>query len=233
MRLKLSHTSRKPALVVEASYEFIQILTEFFSRRSMVNVIDHWRFIKNHAPTQLKNKILVKLVLRVIYSVSFPRRIRPISLIFFSIIIFPIKIYRFICYQIMMFQNLKIKTQSLRADVLCFPELFPSLIRPFVYLLVCPGPIKKSDIEGVVCRLEELISDGIIEPLGSKKWYQIFTLKPIDNITEASTPSIFWFRFRTVRQSDTKSRNLFKMTRMPMLKLKRTIGYAMSCWQDS
>ncbi len=211
----------------------IQILTEFFSRRSMVNVIDHWRFIKNHAPTRLKNKILVKLVLRVIYSVAFRTRIRPISLIFFSIIIFPIKIYRYICYQIMMFQNLKIKTQSLRADVLCFPELFPSLIRPFVYLLVCPGPIKKSDIEGVGLSARELISDGVIEPLGSKKWYQIFTLKPIDNITEASTPSIFWFRFRTVRQSDTKSRNLFKMARMPMLKIKRTIGYAMSCWRDS
>ena len=55
--------------VLEGSFE--NIFKELFSRRSMTNIVDHWRFINNHAPHSTRNKIKLKLAYRFFHSIVY------------------------------------------------------------------------------------------------------------------------------------------------------------------
>jgi GT2 family glycosyltransferase len=59
---------------------FRSIWSEVFSRRSMNNMVDHWRFVGRHAPKQFRCAIRRRLIMHVIAAFTMRTPLRPIFL---------------------------------------------------------------------------------------------------------------------------------------------------------
>lgn len=140
---------------------FRQVWREAFSRRSMANVMDHWRFVARHAPEGRVLAVKSMLVRRVIFDFLFRTRLRPLGLLAIMILRFPHRIWRLFRGQTVTFERFLRAWRSDGRDVLCRPQDFPGAIRLPLYLAAAPGPFRPDEATDFGLVADDLVARGI------------------------------------------------------------------------
>ena len=83
----LSHIEETGIVPTKGKSGFRSIWREVFSRRSMGNVVDHWRFVGRHAPIEYRATIRRRLMLRVIVEFTLRTPLRPFFLSLNSLVV--------------------------------------------------------------------------------------------------------------------------------------------------
>jgi len=152
---------------------FRQVWTELFSRRSMGNVIDHWRFVTRHAPKKYRVRLQLRLIARAIAYLGLRTPMRPVALPFYWLSLLP----SLIIGQIRAFRRFKVALLEHGQDVWCHPSLVPGSIRAFAYVFLSPGPVHAQDCWRYVTNPHELVKQGLLKPLPVEGWFAFTTLK--------------------------------------------------------
>ncbi len=151
---------------------FRQVWNELFSRRSMGNVIDHWRFVTRHAPNKYRTLLQSRLIVRAIAVLGLRTPMRPVALPFYWLTLLP----RVIVAQIGAFRRFKVSWLEHGQDVWCHPSLIPGSIRAFAYIFLSPGPVNAHDCRRHGTSPEELVKQGLLRQLSVKGWFYFLTL---------------------------------------------------------
>ncbi|MEZ2129479.1 MULTISPECIES: methyltransferase domain-containing protein [unclassified Sinorhizobium] len=186
---------------------FRSIWREAFSRRSMSNVVDHWRFVGRHAPPDLRRRIRLRLIKRVLVDFALRTPARPFMLPIYVILTLPWRIANVIGGQRRTFARFAAASRRDGVDVLCRPEEFPGLIRLPLYFAAAPGPFKAESVERCGLALPELLERRIVRRLACEEWYA-FTTLGFDGLSERS-----------------KLRRLFFYAWNPIAKFSHTIAW--------
>lgn len=183
--------------------DFASVWRELFSRRSMSNVVDHWRFVSLHAPESARAAIRLRLIARTLSHLGLRTKLRPLTLPLVWCLLAPWKILQLVKGQARMFRLFAIDIRVKGADVLCDPQRIPGIIRPLLYLLASPGPIDGNCCLRVGVSPEDLVANGILRPLREKGWYA----------------------FSTIKVEGEPTRTLLARARSPWFKIFRTSNY--------
>jgi GT2 family glycosyltransferase len=151
---------------------FRQVWTELFSRRSMANVIDHWRFVTRHAPKKYRVRLQLRLIARAIAYLGLRTPLRPVALPFYWIALLP----SVIVGQIRAFRRFNAAWLEHGQDVWCHPSLVPGSIRVFAYLLLSPGPVHVQDCRRCGTNPDDLVRKGVLMNLPVADWFAFSTL---------------------------------------------------------
>ncbi|WP_216854924.1 glycosyltransferase family 2 protein [Burkholderia sp. L27(2015)] len=179
---------------------FRSIWHETFSRRSMSNVVDHWRFVERHAPRQFSAAIRRRLIRRVIADFTLRTPLRPIFLPAYWLISLPWRIAAVIRAQQRMFSCFAVAIRERGIDVLCAPQKFPGLIRLPLYLFAAPGPLSPVDLARHGFNLDELLAQGLLRTLSVDGWYAFETLDFSDRHDAAKLKRLFWSAWNPVHK---------------------------------
>ena len=152
---------------------FRQVWAELFSRRSMGNVIDHWRFVTLHAPKKYRVRLQLRLIARTIAYLGLRTPMRPVALPFYWLSLLP----SLMIGQIRVFRRFKVAFRERGQDVWCRPSLVPGSIRAFAYFFLSPGPVHAQDCWRYVTNPHELVKQGLLRPLPVEGWFAFSTLK--------------------------------------------------------
>ncbi|MGO6816529.1 glycosyltransferase family 2 protein [Rhizobium brockwellii] len=155
---------------------FRKVWHEVFSRRSMSNFWDHWRFVTRHAPNEYRNNIRFRLIKRVIADLTLRTPARPFFFPLYLLLTSPTRAWRAVNGQRRVFSRFAVAFSKDGADVFCRPRLIPGIIRLPVYLAVAPGPIKREHIEENGLLVGELLQKGILRQLRCNGWYALNTI---------------------------------------------------------
>jgi len=180
---------------------FARVWQELFSRRSMSNVIDHWRFVHLHAPKSHRTLIKLRLVGRAIFNLGLRTPLRPVTLPILWCLLLPRKLLHLALGQVRTFRSFAISVRMKGMDAFCYPRKIPGSVRPFLYLLISPGPVHVNDCGRAGVNAEELVAAGIMRRLWMADW----------------------FAFSTVNLHEGPARRLLAKARNPLHKLARTI----------
>ncbi|MGM4921471.1 methyltransferase domain-containing protein [Tardiphaga sp. 804_B3_N1_9] len=148
-----------------------QLWREAFSRRSMNNVRDHWRFVNRHAPDKLRGWIKRRLARRVFFDFALRSQLRPIFLPLLWIVRLPGRIMMIARGQWYKLRGLQSAIDRHGWDVLCFPGEFPAFLRGPSYLLLAPGPISEEMVLLAGLDSGKLVSDGTLRRLQCGDWF--------------------------------------------------------------
>jgi hypothetical protein len=168
----LAHIEETGIIPTAGVASFRTVWREHFSRRSMNNFQDHWRFISLHAPIPYRNRLRLQRVLGVIASFSLRTPARPFALPFYWLWV----LARRIKGQMRAFRRFASAVRREGISVLCRPGEFPGLIRRPLYLLVAPGPVSWQDIRSVQLDADSLVSANIVQPLHNRDCFAFVTL---------------------------------------------------------
>lgn len=69
------------------------------------------------------------------------------------------------------------------ADVLCYSELFPGVIRMPLFLVAGSGPLREADIRAIGLDVDTLLQRGLLRTLQTKTWFGLTTLN-FDNLPD-------------------------------------------------
>lgn len=152
---------------------FRQVWAELFSRRSMGNVIDHWRFVTRHAPSKYRARLQLRLIARAIAYLGLRTPMRPLALPFYWLTLLP----SLSVGQIRAFRRFKVARLEYGQDVWCHPSLVPGSIRAFAYVFLSPGPVHAQDCRRYGSNPDELVRHGVLKPLPVEGWFAFSTLK--------------------------------------------------------
>ncbi|MFS8147126.1 glycosyltransferase family 2 protein [Rhizobium sp. BR 249] len=152
------------------------IWNELFSRRSMSNVRDHWRFIGRHAPAVYRNRNRMRLIKRVVIDLTLRTALRPLFLPIYWLASLPGRIISYIHNQRRMFREFRKAIATDGADVLCRPEIFPGVIRLPLFLVAATGPVQEADVQSVGLDVATLRQRGLLRTLQSERWFGLTTL---------------------------------------------------------
>lgn len=155
------------------------IYRQTFSRRSMSNVVDHWRFVSRHAPAAQRTGIRMRLVKRVLVDFSLRTELRPVFLPLYWLLMLPYRLAAAIPGQRREFGRFVRDVRVRGRDVLCKPDEFPKLIRGPLYLLASPAPLSAEDCRRAGVRLDELLAAGTLRQMRNEGWYSLTTLKAV------------------------------------------------------
>jgi GT2 family glycosyltransferase/SAM-dependent methyltransferase len=199
-RLCVTYTTRIEAHIEETGIKpgagiasFRTIYRECFSRRSMNNVLDHWRFVSRHAPPEHRNRLKLRFIARVFLDFTMRSPLRPVLWPPFSWTRRHLRAWG---------RYLAACTKDGR-NVLCRPKQAPVLIRFIAYLLVCPAPFTHQTLANHGLDRDSLLARKVIQRLKLPGWYEFATLRFAD-------------------QSDAKKlRCLFRFAWSPWLKLQQ------------
>jgi glycosyltransferase involved in cell wall biosynthesis len=179
-RLGVSYETRVGAHIEETGIvpqsgraSFRTVWRELFSRRSMTNVVDHWRFVGLHAPQGCRTGIRLRLIGRVVAHLGLRTPLRPLALPVYWLAMVPGALIG----QIRAFRRLGEEARKRGVDVLCDCSILPRAIRGLAYLVACPGPVSEDDCRRFGLRAEDLVADGILRPLGPGGALTFATLK--------------------------------------------------------
>ena len=172
---------------------FRRVWAELFSRRSMSNAIDHWRFANRHAPEEHVSKARLLIIGRVFSSMAFRTPLRfffvPISGILSAVW------KTLICFKRQPRQFLKFLELigSVGIDVVCHPHRFPGSIRIPLSLIASPGPMTRPDVEDMGLNLDDLIRKDVLRKLSTDGWYAFNTLDSLNKSEAEQTRKLFWW----------------------------------------
>jgi GT2 family glycosyltransferase len=156
---------------------FRKVWNEAFSRRSMSNVVDHWRFVGRHAPAHLRGPIRRRLARRVLIDFVLRTRLRPLFMPFYWALSIPWRVQVFLANQRLKFTWFLDNCREQGRDVLCAPQEFPRMIRLPLYMLAGPGPVTGDAVRASGLDLQEVIEQGVVRPLSAPGWYALATLR--------------------------------------------------------
>jgi hypothetical protein len=179
---------------------FRTIWQELFSRRSMSNVIDHWRFVSRHAPAQYRSIIQRRLLRRVIAEFTLRTPLRPLFLPLYWLICLPRQIFAVFQGQRRSFAAFGKAIHAHGINVLCNPQNFPGLIRWPLYFVASPGPISLADLEQKGFKWQQLVELGVLRPLCVDGWYALKTLKFPNTHQPLELKSLFWSAWNPFRK---------------------------------
>lgn len=194
----LAHIEETGLVPTSGRASFVSVWRQLFARRSMGNVIDHWRFVARHAPAKYRLQIQCQLIASICYQFLFRTRLRFIILPMIWLLRLP---FRIICYcykQVKMYGALPRLFINNRQHILCYPRKVPSSLRVFVYIFFCPGPLRRNDLESLQLKSEALLQDGILMQL-SADWFAFARLQRDDFVRVSGLCFLFlkaWNPFR-------------------------------------
>ncbi|MBY5790000.1 glycosyltransferase [Rhizobium leguminosarum] len=172
----VAHIEETGIMPTSGSSAFRAIWHEIFSRRSMSNFLDHWRFVTRHAPKEYRNHIRFRLVKRVIADLTLRTPARWFFFPIYLLLTSPWRTWAVVKGQKRAFSRLGAAIRRDGADVVCQPKLIPGIIRLPVYLAVAPGPLKREHIEEHGLVADELLRRGILRQTRCHEWYALNTV---------------------------------------------------------
>lgn len=172
----MAHIEETGIVPTQGRTTFRSIWNELFSRRSMSNVRDHWRFIGRHAPATYRNRNRMRLIKRVVIDLTLRTGVRPIFLPIYWLISLPGRTIAYIRNQRRMFREFWKAIGTDGADVLCRPEIFPGVIRLPLFLVAATGPLQEADVQSVGLDVAMLRQRGLLRTLQSESWFGLTTL---------------------------------------------------------
>lgn len=193
----LAHIEETGIVPGTSKTSFIAVFKELFSRRSMTNVVDHWRFVKRHAPKKLRLRVQLHLIMRTIGVLLLRTPMRPFVLPVLWLCRMPVQVVKAQRFQFSIFLK---KMKSLGTDILCHPGYFPSLIRLPVYIFMSPGPFDLSACTRHGLDRDELIEQGVLRRLDIKGWYSLETLKFSKMTDSKKLRRLFWNAWNPIRK---------------------------------
>jgi GT2 family glycosyltransferase len=159
---------------------FRQVWNERFSRRSMNNAVDHWRFVGRHAPSRWRNRIRVRLAWGVFADLTLRTPARPFFFWFFWLLSLPRRLLMILSDivpgQRRVFAQFAKDRARYGADVLCRPERIPRVIRWLLYLVACPGPVSRDECARLELSVDDLLAAGVLRSLPGGKWLAFETI---------------------------------------------------------
>ena len=171
---------------------FRTVYNEVFSRRSMTNVIDHWRFVARHAPKGKKLLVKLKLLWRTIGAFLLRTPLRPVGLPLLLLIGFPGRLFREIKRQPRQILRFIGEFKEKKFNIICYHHLFPSLVRWPLYILFSPGPIQQSQCAQYELKADELVAEGVLRPLGASNWYSFAKVNFSSHADAKKYRRLFW-----------------------------------------
>jgi GT2 family glycosyltransferase/ubiquinone/menaquinone biosynthesis C-methylase UbiE len=145
--------------------DFRSVFRELFARASMGNVVDHWKFVARHAPIRYRIIIQIRVVAGALKQLLLRTQLRPIFL----------PLYYFVYFlnnQLKSFCRLPANVRSQRVQILCSPQVFPSLIRVPIYIFFCPGLLRDKDFDRLGTSACALVASGILKERSLSGWYE-------------------------------------------------------------
>lgn len=182
---------------------FAAVWRELFSRRSMGNVIDHWRFVSLHAPDSRRMAVRLRLLARIPFHLLLRTPLRPIG----RILLLSVRAVGFVRGQYRAIRYFIAEARQRRRDVFCHPSLMPVMIRPFLYLLASPGPVNADDCRKAGVQTNVLTASSELRPLETEGW----------------------FAFSTIRVQSESMRQLLRIAKNPWSKIMRTFQFRNQC----
>jgi GT2 family glycosyltransferase/SAM-dependent methyltransferase len=155
---------------------FRKVWNEAFSRRSMSNVVDHWRFVGRHAPAGLRNRLLMRLARRVLVDLALRTPARPFFLPLYHLLALPWRIRHAIDQRREVLARFAARCRTDGRDVLCAPQEMPRMVRAPLYLLASPGPVPEAAVQASGLPVQGLVDEGVLRPLSAPGWYALTTL---------------------------------------------------------
>ncbi|MBX4967387.1 glycosyltransferase family 2 protein [Rhizobium binae] len=172
----MAHIEETGIAPTQGRSTFRSIWNELFSRRSMSNVRDHWRFIGRHAPAAYRYRNRMCLIKRVVIDLTLRTGARPLFLPIYWLISLPGRTIAYVRNQRRMFREFWKVIGTDGADVLCRPEIFPGVIRLPLFLVAATGPVQESDVQSVGLDVATLRQRGLLRTLQSEAWFGLTTL---------------------------------------------------------
>jgi GT2 family glycosyltransferase len=168
----LAHIEETGIVATTGVTSFRAVWREYFSRRSMNNLQDHWRFVSLHAPIPYRNRLRLRLVLGIIASFSLRTPARPFAQPFYWLWVLP----RRIKGQIREIRRFASAARREGISVLCRSSEFPRLIWFPLYLLAAPWPVRRQEIRSVHLDADSLVSENIMRRTKKRDWFVFVTL---------------------------------------------------------
>ncbi|MGM5033850.1 glycosyltransferase family 2 protein [Tardiphaga sp. 803_E3_N1_3] len=177
-----------------------QLWREAFSRRSMSNVRDHWRFVSRHAPQELRGQTKRRLARRVILDFTLRSQLRPLFLPLLWLVLLPGRVILIARGQWRKLDTLQIAIERHGWNVLCFPGEFPAFLRGPAYLFLAPGPISQEMV--VLCGLDpaELLSNRTLRQLQCGDWFALQKVKFGDHPQARKLVRLRWMAWNPFRK---------------------------------
>nr|WP_245305819.1 glycosyltransferase [Rhizobium leguminosarum] len=172
----MAHIEETGIIPTSGSSGFRRIWHEVFSRRSMNNFWDHWRFVARHAPNEYRNRIRFRLVKRVIADFTLRTPARWFFFPLYILLTLPWRTWAVVKGQKRAFSRFATTIRKDGVNVVCQPKLIPGIVRLPVYLSVAPGPFKREHIEEHGLVADELLQRGIVRHTRCNEWYALNTV---------------------------------------------------------
>lgn len=164
--------------------DFRTVVRELFARASMGNVIDHWKFVSRHSPMRYRFVNHIRIIFGALKQLLLRTQLRPFILPFYYCLHFTGK-------QLKSFYRLPELVQVHRLQILCNPHVFPSLVRPPIYLLFCPGLLQDKDFGQLGVSPSVFVDHGIIKERPLSGWYEFARIRRDDFSSHPVLRSLF------------------------------------------
>jgi GT2 family glycosyltransferase len=188
----LAHIEETGIVPTDEKSGFRSIWREVFSRRSMNNVVDHWRFVGRHAPEQYRATIRRRLMRRVLVDFTLRTPVRPLFLPLYWLMFLPWRLWALIQGQRRTFSLFARAIRAHGISVLCHSQNFPGLIRLPLYFIAAPGPVCLADCAQHGLSVDQLLAQGVLRPLPVDGWYALETLDFSDKHEASKLKRLFW-----------------------------------------
>jgi ubiquinone/menaquinone biosynthesis C-methylase UbiE/glycosyltransferase involved in cell wall biosynthesis len=149
------------------------VFRELFARASMGNIIDHWMFVSRHAPIRYRFIIYLKIILGAFRQLLLRTELRPVFLPIYYCA-------HFVHNQFKSFCRLPANMRAYRFQIVCVPQVFPSLVRAPIYLLFCPGLLHGKDFDQLGVSPRALVDKGILRERPLPGWYEFARIRRDD-----------------------------------------------------
>jgi len=176
----LAHIEETGLVPTVGPASFSSVWSQLFARRSMGNVIDHWRFVSRHAPPRYRLAIHARLAANTCFQLMFRTPVRPFVLPFYWLASLALRIVAYGLAQLRAYVAFPTLLRRYGMQVLCHPKRLPSSIRLPIYLCLCPGLLLRQDLEHASCCYELWLKEGILLPLSRSGWFAFARLNSSD-----------------------------------------------------
>lgn len=173
----LSHIEETGIIPTAGPTGLREIWRQTFSRRSMNNVVDHWRFVSRHAPGSVRTRLQLRLILRIVADFGLRTQLRPLFLPLYWLLTAPFRLLSAVKGQVRITQRFVAAAKAEGPTVLCRPSEFPGIFRWPLYLVASPGPLRTKDIIGRGHSPAELCRRGILSPMSAPDWFSFSSLR--------------------------------------------------------
>lgn len=182
---------------------FLEVWNELFSRRSMSNVVDHWKFVSLHAPKQNRTKIQVKIISSSLRKLALRTPLRPMFMPVHWLLA-GIQSARYkVASEIRAYQRLIMEFNAMGWDVICHPRVLPKTLRLPVYILLTPAPVEEQNL-----RTSDLEPADILA-----------------SMTLRQSPAVGWYHFNTFKVAERSLKRILILSLLPWNKINRIAFY--------